>query len=77
MNDKIYELAKKAGLIEFESIHDSAAKTPNIESVAKARKFALSILKECATIADDGYGSAHFGNGIAGYQLLEHFGVNE
>jgi hypothetical protein len=39
------------------------------------KKFAELIVKECAKIADDGYGSDHFGNGIAGYQLLEHFGV--
>lgn len=40
-------------------------------------KFAELIIKECAELADDGFGSAHFGNGIAGYQLLQHFGVEE
>lgn len=40
-------------------------------------KFAELIIRECASIADDGYGSAHFGNGIAGYQLLQHFGIEE
>ena len=41
------------------------------------KKFVELIVKECADIADDGYGSAHFGNGIAGYQLLQHFGIEE
>jgi hypothetical protein len=40
-------------------------------------KFAELIVRECAEIADEGYGSDHFGNGIAGYQLLKHFGVEE
>jgi hypothetical protein len=47
MNDKIYEFATRAGLITFESIHDSMAVTPSIESVAKARKFAELIVREC------------------------------
>jgi hypothetical protein len=46
MNDKIYEFATRAGLITFESIHDSMAVTPSIESVAKARKFAELIVRE-------------------------------
>jgi hypothetical protein len=44
--NKIYDLATQAGLITFESIHDSMAVTPSIESVAKARKFAELIIKE-------------------------------
>jgi len=77
INNKIYDLAAQAGLITFESIHDSMAVAPSIESVAKARKFAELIILECAKIADDGYGSDNFGNGIGGYQILEHFGVEE
>ena len=50
MNDKIYEFATRAGLITFESIHDSMAVTPSIESVAKARKFAEMIVRECLSI---------------------------
>ena len=34
-------------------------------------------LKECAKIADDGYASSNFGNGITGCQLLKHFGVEQ
>ena len=44
--NKIYDLATQAGLITFESIHDSMAVTPSIESVVKARKFAELIIKE-------------------------------
>jgi len=66
MNDKIYEFATRADLITFESIHDSMAVAPSIESVGKARKFAEMIVRECATLAYDGP------NGI-----LEHFGVEE
>ncbi len=40
-------------------------------------KFAELIIRECAEIADEGCGSACFGNGIAGYQLLRHFGVEQ
>jgi hypothetical protein len=66
MNDKIYEFATRADLITFESIHDSMAVAPSIESVGKVRKFAEMIVRECATLAYDGP------NGI-----LEHFGVKE
>jgi len=38
-------------------------------------KFAELIIQECAKIADDGFGSAHFGSGISGYMLKEHFGI--
>lgn len=42
-----------------------------------AEKFALLIVKECAKVADDGFASSNFGNGITGQQLLKHFGVEE
>lgn len=51
VNDKIYELARQADLIEFESIPGTAAVTPSYESIAKARKFAELIVKECAQVA--------------------------
>ncbi len=40
-------------------------------------KFAELIVQECAKVADDGYASSNFGNGITGHQLLAHFGVEE
>lgn len=71
MNDKIYEFATRAGLITFESIHDSMAVTPSIESVAKARKFAEMIIRECAEVAYKR--SVH----SQPSDIFEHFGVEE
>ena len=65
MNERIKELSIKAGFPEWS----------NHAIEFELEQFAELIVKECAKIADDGYGSDHFGNGIAGYQLLEHFGV--
>jgi hypothetical protein len=53
VNDRIYELAKQVGLIEFETIHDSMAVTPNIESVVKAKRFAELIVRECLNMCAD------------------------
>ena len=86
MNDKIYEFATQAGLITFESIHDSMAVTPSIESVAKARKFAEMIILECMMLCGAVSGAAQvvrpndaFGNGAEKCKALikEHFGVEE
>ena len=46
-----------------------------IEKVMK--EFAELIVRECAKVADDGFASSNFGNGITGHQLLKHFGVEE
>jgi hypothetical protein len=40
-------------------------------------RFAEKIVRECAKVADDGFASSNFGNGITGHQLLKHFGVDE
>ncbi len=40
-------------------------------------KFAELIVKECADLANEGFGSANFGLGIKGKNLKEHFGVQE
>lgn len=42
-----------------------------------SKKFAELIVRECAKVADDGFASSNFGNGITGHQLLKHFGVEE
>jgi predicted RNA-binding protein associated with RNAse of E/G family len=73
MNDKIYEFATRAGLITFESIHDSMAVTPSIESVAKARKLAEMIVKECMNIVGDGTVDGE----IYHDRIKHHFGVKE
>jgi len=71
MNERIAKFAEQAGNIVVEDKWNGDYIDFNKE------KFAELIIRECAQIADDGYGSDHFGNGIAGYQLLKHFGVEE
>lgn len=44
--NKIYDLATQAGLITFESVHDSMAVSPSIKSVVNANKFAELIIQE-------------------------------
>ena len=90
MNNKIYELAKQAGLIEFETIPGSNAVTPDYESVVKAKKFAELIVRECIDKIET-Y-RIPVGNSAAGEmacewtydalkeirdEIKEHFGVEE
>lgn len=75
MNARIEKLAQRA-LIYANKTWDPESDA-NIFVKIAMEKHAELIVKECAKIADDGYGSDHFGNGIAGYQLLKHFGVQE
>lgn len=73
MNERIKEFRFKAaeyaneqkpfGLMKWNEIRDA--------------KFAELIVRECAEVADDGFASSNFGNGITGHQLLKHFGVEE
>ena len=48
-----------------------------VRRVFNREKFAELIVRECAKVADDGFASSNFGNGITGHQLLKHFGVEE
>jgi hypothetical protein len=48
MNQRIFELAKQADLIQWDTL-SSGARTPDHESVAKAMKFAELIVQECAS----------------------------
>ena len=70
MNERIFELAKQADLIQWDSL-PSGARTPDHKSVVKAQKFAELIVRQCADIADSigehGY--------IASEEMLEQFGV--
>jgi len=84
MNDKIYEFATRADLITFESIHDSMAVAPSVESVAKARKFAELIVGECMwkimqrkedAIDNDWHVDEAMSAAIS--DISEHFGVEE
>lgn len=75
MNEKIKELANKAGISYlYDYSEDGHAVVCNLNDI---EKLAELIIKECAELVDDGFGSAHFGNGVAGYQLLRHFGVSK
>lgn len=77
MNNRIFELAKEADLIEWD-ILPSGARTPDHESVVKARKFAELLIRECASI--DFYKLAHIGTEDdynVTQVIKEHFGVEE
>ena len=74
MNQRIFELAKQADLIHWDTL-PSGARTPDHDSVVKARKFAELIVKECVKVAmrsvsDDEPKEAW-------YLIQEHFGVEE
>ena len=70
MNDRIYDLAKEAGLIEFETLSwNPDVQSPNPESVVKARKFAELIVRECCQkLETDGMVEVAM-------ELKEHFGI--
>lgn len=71
-NNKIYLLAKEAGLIEFEKLTwNPELQSPTYESVAKARKFAELLIRQCATIADQA--EPYKANDL----ILKHFGVDK
>jgi hypothetical protein len=73
MNKRIFELAKQADLIQWDTL-PSGAKTPDYESVVKAKKFAELIVRECAQVGFD-YADGHCCEISA--VILEHFGVEE
>jgi hypothetical protein len=82
MNERIFELAKQADLIQWDSL-PSGAKTPDHESVAKAKKFAELIVQECLKIAknrEDEFESAGLleqsnAVGNVAYRISRQFGV--
>lgn len=77
MNERIFELAKLANIIQWDSL-PSGAITPDHESVVKASKFAELIIQECADrlMQDDfkDFNSVMF---LAGLRLKKHFGIKE
>lgn len=75
MNERIKELLYKAGG-EYGGEHPTTGQTVIYTDGVDCEKFAKLIVKECAQIADDGFASSNFGNGITGHQLLKHFGVD-
>jgi hypothetical protein len=81
VNDKIYQLARQAELIEFESIPGSTAVTPSYESIAKARKFAELIVAECIQVCSNVEADTEMdlsdGALVCMAEIKEHFGVEE
>ena len=76
-NSKIYALAKEAGLIEFEQFAwNPELGSPTYESVAKARKFAELIIRECVDCLKP-LSRNHSMVGAAQDTIKEHFGVEE
>jgi hypothetical protein len=71
--ERIFELAKQADLIQWDSL-PSGARTPDHESVVKARKFAELIVRECANRAT---WAQDTGEKDIGGEVLKHFGVEE
>jgi hypothetical protein len=82
MNERIFELAKQADLIQWDSL-PSGARTPDHESVVKAKKFAELIVAECLKIAknrEDEFESAGLleqsnAVGNVAYRISRQFGV--
>lgn len=80
MNDRIFQLAKQADLIQWDTL-PSGARTPDHESVVKAMKFAELIIRECVeTIQNESMNSNEDwedGLVIAQQSIKEHFGVED
>jgi hypothetical protein len=75
MTERIFELAKQADLIQWDTL-PSGARTPDYESVVKAKKFAELIVAECAEACEKNSYLALNGWQRA-KQIREHFGVEE
>ena len=74
MNQRIFELAKQADLIQWDSL-PSGARTPDHESVAKARKFAELIVKECCDMVNKHHQYNNPNDCLLVLDIKEHFGV--
>jgi hypothetical protein len=74
MNAQIKQILNDVGL---DVQHGGIILAKHVSAGWALEKFAELLIKECAKIADDGYASDNLGNGIQGYQLLRHFGVEE
>lgn len=78
MNERIFELAKQADLIQWDTL-PSGARTPDHESVVKARKFAKLIVRECIAQCEKNAEHEWLGSGskLSAFNIREHFGVEE
>ena len=75
MNKQVRTLAKSAGMKECALGYGMPENV--LRGERNIERFAELIVKECAKVADKGYASDNFGNGITGTQLLKHFGVGK
>ena len=71
--NRIYELAKEAGMIEFDSIPGSNAVTPDHTSVVKAQKFAELIVRQTMDYASRNWEHGH----LLAEDLKVYFGVEK
>lgn len=78
MNERIFELAKQTDLIQWDTL-PSGARTPDHESVVKAKKFAELIVREC--MEQVWYSREDGINGniseVIKERMKQHFGVEE
>jgi hypothetical protein len=78
MNERIFELAKQADLIQWDTL-PSGARTPDHESVVKAKKFAELILVDLISEFDQSMtgeeDSVDYGLHLAKVIIKERFGV--
>jgi len=70
MNERIFELAKQADLIQWDLL-PSGARTPDHESVVKARKFAEFIVRDLTDYIKDERGLRYLR-----YKLLKRYDLH-
>jgi hypothetical protein len=70
MNERIRELAKQAGMLDFSQVSGGRYKVTEID----IEEFAELIVRECAKVADGDWADPW---ADPGHQIKEHFGVKE
>ena len=76
MNERIFELAKQADLIQWDTL-PSGARTPDYESVVKAKKFAELIVRECQHRVEKYINECGEVASMPDTVIMKHFGVEE
>lgn len=71
MNTHTLSMLKKAGAKVTNNETGSHIDISNLN----AEKLIELVVQDCANLADNGYGSDNFGNGICGSQLLDHYQI--
>ena len=74
MNQRFFELAKQADLIQWDTL-PSGARTPDYTSTVKARRFAEAIVRECAGV--ELYWLNEQDRKAVAEKIKQHFGVEE